>query len=1233
MKSIYKKSLMLLVCLLCMTFSVLAQESITFTWGANGFGTIKKSFNVTTTGTQVMVDWTGSGTFVPEPTGSIEHNYSPQASYNVTVKAMGSENFISFACNSMNVSLLNTSGSSLEILDCSFNVGLQLTGNAGLESLDCQHNEWGNLNFNASSYPALTYLDCSYNELTLLDVHLNSSLTYLNCSYNHLDGPTALVLNSALGYLNCDNYDAYSLKDLHVPASVTILHCTNNELKNLDVPAGVIELGCGKNRLSDATLILHNPTLPSTLFCHDNAFTLPFLFDASQAIMDVNKKRLGTQILETIDVALHGIPKPLAPIYMNTMTTDFIVTRATPPILPGDYTTADNTGKRCIAFNMIDLFTVEMSNKAIISSVGYPAKVIALYNVVEGVEVTASYEGCGTMEYDGFLVDSILQQTTFHVLPGDSVGFTFAACSCYEIDSLIVERNGVPVSLYKGVNTYTLYTNNTDTEYDKYTVHVIFKQIPYTITATACASGTITPNGAVIVNCQDDQLFTFTATGCYEVAGLLINGSTIPIAPDSITAGGKIGYYTFKNVLADGSIEVVCTPVPDTITATACTNATITPSGFVVVGCGGDQTFTFASTDACYPITGLLIDGTNVADSIAGGSYTFTNVVANHTIEVVCAQRIDTIYATACTGGTLIPDGSVLVGCGDDQTFAFTAGTCYEVTGLLIDGATTPVAPDSIMSGVGYYTFANVNGTHSIEVVCDIAQYEITLTVEGNGTVAPNGGSPTGGIITVDCGDDQLFTFASDACHKLDSVFIDGVYNGTAVTDKEYTFMNVSADHTIRVVFSPIQYTITVGISPYAPYPEPPVATLAPIGAVKVNCGEDQLFAFWPVNPCYQVDFLLFGDGTHGVPDSTDASGKSFYTFHDVRKDDILIVYFKKIPYIITVTTSSCPLTIMPVPNAVTGEVAVNCGEDKTFVFAISDPCYRMDSVYIDGVRDDAALAAGTYTFVNVQDSTHTIEIFCSIIEYNVTLSANPTVGGTVTGDGTYDCGDLVTIEATPNGCYTFEGWSVGGTIVTTDNPHSFTITRDTAFVAEFEIKRYIITTTACATGTITPSDTINCGTDKIIRFTPGYCYHVSRILVDGTPLTGRLLANAILFGSYTFRNVRADHTIEIECEINVYPVGALAGPNGSINPTPIAWVNCGSDQLFTITPDHCYEIDQVRLDASPVALDSTDSGVGYYTLKNVVMPHIVYATFSRIQHTITVCNADSGYVAPYGVG
>ena len=71
--------------------------------------------------------------------------------------------------------------------------------------------------------------------------------------------------------------------------------------------------------------------------------------------------------------------------------------------------------------------------------------------------------------------------------------------------------------------------------------------------------------------------------------------------------------------------------------------------------------------------------------------------------------------------------------------------------------------------------------------------------------------------------------------------------------------------------------------------------------------------------------------------------------------------------------------------------------------------------------------------------------------EVSVTATVDPEGAGSVTGTGSYMPGATATLFATANDGYAFSGWSIGGEIVSTDNPYTFTVTSTTELVAHFD--------------------------------------------------------------------------------------------------------------------------------------------------------------------------------------
>jgi len=157
----------------------------------------------------------------------------------------------------------------------------------------------------------------------------------------------------------------------------------------------------------------------------------------------------------------------------------------------------------------------------------------------------------------------------------------------------------------------------------------VIDQDEYTITATAGDGGTISPSGDVTVNNGDSQTFTITADAGYYIDDVLVDGAS----------AGAVDSYTFTSVETNHTIEAAFAIDTYTITATAGAGGSISPSGDVTVNNGDSQTFTI-TPDAGYHIADVLVDGVSVdVVNSSPGSYTFTGVDDNHTIDATFAKE------------------------------------------------------------------------------------------------------------------------------------------------------------------------------------------------------------------------------------------------------------------------------------------------------------------------------------------------------------------------------------------------------------------------------------------------------------------------------------------------------------------------------------------------------------------------------------------------------------------
>ncbi len=374
------------------------------------------------------------------------------------------------------------------------------------------------------------------------------------------------------------------------------------------------------------------------------------------------------------------------------------------------------------------------------------------------------------------------------------------------------------------------------------------------LTASAGSGGSISPAGNFFVAQGTNQTFTITPASGYKVSSVLVDGAS----------AGAVTSYTLSNISAGHTVSATfaaSTPTSYTITASAGSNGSISPSGSVAVNSGATQAFTIAAATG-YKISSVLVDGASVG---AVASYTFSSVAANHTISATFAASTTsyTISASAGSNGSISPSGSVAVNSGATQAFTIAAATGYKVSSVLVDGAS--------VGAVTSYTFSSVTANHTISATfaASTTSYTITASAGSNGSISPSGS------VAVKSGAAQAFTIAPAAGYKISSVLVDGASVGAVAS---YTFSSVAANHTISATFAAStasSYTISASAGSNG--------SISPSGSVAVKSGATQAFMITPATGC-QVSYVLV--------DGTSVGSVSSYTFTNTAANHTISATF-----------------------------------------------------------------------------------------------------------------------------------------------------------------------------------------------------------------------------------------------------------------------------------------------------------------------------------------------------
>ncbi|WP_141546855.1 hemoblobin-interacting domain-containing protein [Bacillus sp. AFS053548] len=332
----------------------------------------------------------------------------------------------------------------------------------------------------------------------------------------------------------------------------------------------------------------------------------------------------------------------------------------------------------------------------------------------------------------------------------------------------------------------------------------------------------------------------------------------------------------------------------------------------------------------------------------------------------------------------------------------------------------------SLFKDLGDYNFTisapDYIDTSFTIIISDDLSHLISATSDSNGKIDPDG------FVSIKHGSNQTFKITPNTGFEIGSVKVDG--QEVTVTNGEYTFTNVTKNHSINVTFKQIVHIITATAGSNG--------TISPNGRIATNYGTNQTFNITPYEG-YEVSTFKV--------DGVDAQlTNNAYTFTNVTKDHTINVTFKQIVHTINATTGSNGI-ISP-----SGSVSVNHGKDQTFTIT-PNKGYEVATFTVDGVSTN--LTGNSYTFTNVTKD-HTINVTFKKIIYTIIASAEG--NGTISPSGilSVDEGANQTYKITPDkGSYEVATFKVDGVDVQlTNNTYTFTnITKNHTISVTFKHK------------------------------------------------------------------------------------------------------------------------------------------------------------------------------------
>ncbi|GHT35154.1 hypothetical protein FACS189434_12520 [Bacteroidia bacterium] len=395
---------------------------------------------------------------------------------------------------------------------------------------------------------------------------------------------------------------------------------------------------------------------------------------------------------------------------------------------------------------------------------------------------------------------------------------------------------------------------------------------------------------------------------------------------------------------------------------------------------------------------------------------------------------------------------------------------------------------------------------------------------------------------------------------------------------------------------------------------------ITPSGTKKVSCGDTLTYTFVPQtlpNVESELNYIVVDRDTVWANEITNNS----YTFEDITEPHEIFAAFKRKTFkVLTVADAHSTIT----PN---GNIEVIKGENSNLTIAVTDNCYEIDSVFINGIFDQSTTILvkynGEYTFPNVT-ADRSIRISTKQKGYKLTVFGG--VNGVIQSNGntvaygeevSYLCGANSYLDLVPDATYEVSQVSLGNDDITyriTNNKLDLSsLTGNHSLSVTFKKMSPKLYLSADGSGKIVfDGCDNNCNLLEVeYNATPQICflpennhYKVGYILVDNDTVTASHLTD----NCYILPQVTANHQIKAYfVPSTTHFISASASANGQIDPSGyLVPVEDSESMQFCFYPEGNYVVDYVMIDDEIVYAGDTTC----YTIENIMSDHTIYVSF-----------------------
>ena len=410
---------------------------------------------------------------------------------------------------------------------------------------------------------------------------------------------------------------------------------------------------------------------------------------------------------------------------------------------------------------------------------------------------------------------------TFNVVEGSDVTLTITADTDNRIKSVKVDSEDVTSSVKDGKYTISNFRENK-------TVEVVFEAIPtYSLNILAKGNGNVGYNGNTIRNQSrnysvkegSSAILSFTPDSGCRLTNVKLNST-------DVTEQVVDGKLTINNITTNTNVEVMFEAINHSLTIKATGNGTATFNGTSIrsksnqfdVAEGSSATVKFIP-DTGYKIKFVLLNGTDVTNSVSNNQYTISSIKGNNTLEVEFEQIILTFTIKATGNGSVNYDGTTIRGksnsytivYGTSATVTFAPDAGYRIKSVKLN--TTDVTASVVG---GQYTISNIKSDNTLEVEFEQMTYTLSIKSTGSGSVTYNSVVTRVTTNTFDVveGTDATLTIVADSDNRIKSVKVNSEDVTSSVIDGKYTINNIKSNTSIEVVFEAIPtYSLNITAS------------------------------------------------------------------------------------------------------------------------------------------------------------------------------------------------------------------------------------------------------------------------------------------------------------------------------------------------------------------------------------------------------------------------------------